>query len=67
MIETKEVTVEVINHIGIIKLNRKNALNALSLAMIEKISHYISLWENDPMIYAIYIKSILDNVFLCRW
>lgn len=63
MIETKEVTVEVINHIGIIKLNRKNALNALSLVMIEKISHYISLWENDPMIYAIYIKSILDNVF----
>ena len=63
MIETHEVQIEVINHIGIIKLNRKKALNALSLSMIEKISHYLDLWENDSMIYMVYIKSIIDGAF----
>lgn len=63
MTQTSEIQVEVINHIGVIKLNRKKALNALSLPMIEKISYYLSLWENDPDIYVVYIKSVVDGVF----
>ena len=57
MFNTNEVQVNVINHIGLIKLNRQKALNALSLDMIKKISYYLDLWEEDPSVAAVLIKS----------
>lgn len=51
------------NHIGLIKLNRKNALNALSLNMIDQIQKHLHIWEEDKDVYAIYISSALNHVF----
>ncbi|MCD4827570.1 MAG: enoyl-CoA hydratase/isomerase family protein [Acholeplasmataceae bacterium] len=63
MHENKEILIEVINHIGIIKLNRKNALNALSFSMITKIKHILNQWIDDSNIYIIYISSLIEKAF----
>ncbi|BCR36811.1 enoyl-CoA hydratase/isomerase family protein [Mariniplasma anaerobium] len=59
----KEVMIEEINHIGIIKLNRIKALNALSLSMINDIKKALLAWENDPEIYMIYMSSLSETAF----
>ncbi len=63
MIDTKDICIEVVNHIGVIQLNRVKALNALSLPMIEKISYFLDQWENDSNIYMILFKSLNDKFF----
>lgn len=52
-----QVIIEVKNHIGWIKLNRLNALNALSLQMIETITSYLVDWKNNSDIYMVYLSS----------
>jgi enoyl-CoA hydratase/carnithine racemase len=59
----QEVMIEEINHIGIIKLNRIKALNALSFTMINEIKKALLLWKNDSNIYMIYISSLHDKAF----
>lgn len=57
MTTAKEVIIEVNNHVGIIKLNRLKALNALSLNMIDAISETMKRWKSDDDIYMVYLSS----------
>lgn len=59
----QEVVIEEVNHLGIIKLNRLKALNALSFSMIKEIKKALLKWENDANIYMIYISSLSDKAF----
>ncbi len=54
---SNQVIIEEKNHIGWIKLNRLNALNALSLDMINVITHTLLTWKNQDDIYMIYLSS----------
>lgn len=58
-------------HIGIISLNRSDALNALNLGMIKAFQQQLSLWQNDDNIHAVVIKSDVEKAFCAggdvRW
>lgn len=51
------------NHLGIITLNRPQALNALSLDMFLALKKYLALWKNDDSIDAVLIKSNNEKAF----
>lgn len=61
--QQKEVLIEIKNHIGWIKLNRRKALNALSTLMIDDIQDALDSWEHNLDVYAVYISSNMDQVF----
>jgi enoyl-CoA hydratase/carnithine racemase len=63
MKNNQEVIIEEINHIGVIKLNRIKALNALSLLMIKEITKALVSWKSDPNIYMIYMSSLSEKAF----
>lgn len=50
-------------NIGTITLNRREALNALSLDMIRSIAHALSKWETDVNIHAVVIQSNTPKAF----
>lgn len=50
-------------YIGAITLNRREALNALSLDMIRSIAHALSSWEMDVNIHAAVIQSNTPKAF----
>ena len=50
-------------HLGIITLNRKQYLNALTLSMIQELQTQLSKWSIDDSVYAVIIKSNHDKVF----
>ena len=50
-------------HIGLLTLNRPEALNALSLSMIQVIDNYIHAWELDDRIKAIVIRGAGEKAF----
>ncbi|AUD63924.1 hypothetical protein BK010_10110 [Tenericutes bacterium MO-XQ] len=54
---SNQIIIEEKNHIGWIKLNRLNALNALSLEMINTITHTLIKWKNQDDIYMVYLSS----------
>jgi enoyl-CoA hydratase len=45
------------HHIGIITLNRPQALNALSYSMVMKLLHQLQAWEVNETIHAVIIRS----------
>jgi len=49
--------------LGIIRLNRPQALNALNLSMIRTITHQLIEWEGDPRIYAVVIAAVPGRAF----
>ncbi|HAF87877.1 MAG: 3-hydroxyisobutyryl-CoA hydrolase [Legionellaceae bacterium] len=51
------------HHLGLIYLNRLDALNALSLAMIEALTAKLLAWQADADIHAVVIQSAHDKVF----
>lgn len=57
--------------LGIIILNRPQALNALSLAMIKAIQQQLAVWENDARVRVIIIKAAPGKAFCAggdiRW
>lgn len=63
MSDNQEIILDVINHIGIIELNRLNRLNALSFSMIKTIKNQLVLWEKDISIHLVYISSLSDVAF----
>lgn len=63
MSDKNGVIIEVVNHIGIIKLNRHSALNALSFSMINKIKEMLLKWKNDPNILLVYMFSLNSKAF----
>ncbi len=49
--------------LGVITLNRPEALNALTLPMILALQHHLSLWNNDSAIKAIVIRAVPGVAF----
>ena len=50
-------------NIGLVTLNRPQALNALSYAMIQQLSQQLMTWKSDPAIKAVIVKSDLEKAF----
>jgi enoyl-CoA hydratase len=53
----QEVIVSQRAHIGILTLNRPNALNALSLPMILSIQNQLFAWQDDPNVHAVVVNA----------
>jgi enoyl-CoA hydratase/carnithine racemase len=58
MSHCSEVIAEVRGHVGCITLNRPQALNALSLAMIRAITAALRAWQRDVGVVAIAIRGV---------
>ncbi|MDP3562259.1 MAG: enoyl-CoA hydratase/isomerase family protein [Legionellaceae bacterium] len=58
-------------HIGIITLNRAQALNALTLPMILAMQHQLDAWAHDDHIHAVVVRAIEGKAFCAggdvRW
>lgn len=58
-------------HVGLITLNRPQALNALTLSMIKAMQHQLLQWEKDRTIHAIVIQAEAGKAFCAggdvRW
>ena len=56
---------------GVIVLNRPQALNALTLAMVRRIAAALDAWENDPGVTRIVIRGAGEKAFCAggdiRW
>ncbi len=57
------VKFDIQNRIGVITLNRHEALNAINYEMFTVLRQYIIAWEEDPNIDAVVIKSNNDKAF----
>lgn len=59
------------NHLGIVTLNRPQALNALSLEMIDALQEQLLTWENDAHIAAVLVQANGEKAFCAggdvRW
>jgi enoyl-CoA hydratase/carnithine racemase len=60
---SEELAFHVINHVGLITLNRPKALNALSHAMVAGIEQQLVAWERDPDIRAVVFRGAGDRAF----
>lgn len=49
--------------IGILTLDRPNALNALNLAMVETVSRALCRWREDPAIRAVLLEAVPGRAF----
>jgi len=63
MSDTSEVILEERGRLGVITLNKPQALNALSLAMIEAIEPQLLAWATDDAIAAVVIQGAGDRAF----
>lgn len=63
MSDTAEVILEERGHLGVVTLNKPQALNALSLAMIEAIEPQLLAWAADDAIAAVVIQGAGDRAF----
>ena len=59
----EEVFFEKRGYLGLITLNRPNALNALTLGMVRKIHPKLKLWEDDESIKTIAVTASGDKAF----
>ena len=51
------------NHVGLICLNRPDALNALNLAMVDAIKHALNSWLDDEDIFCVLLTSSSSRAF----
>ncbi|XP_055940534.1 3-hydroxyisobutyryl-CoA hydrolase, mitochondrial-like [Argiope bruennichi] len=58
-----EVILETCGSKGVITLNRPKALNSLNLSMIRKIYPQLKVWESDPAVKLVIVKSSGDRAF----
>jgi len=63
MSDTSEVILEERGRLGVITLNKPQALNALSLAMIEAMEPQLHAWAADDAIAAVVIQGAGDRAF----
>ena len=45
-----------VGHVGLITLNRPQALNALSLAMVRELTQVLTEWQDDPQVWAVAVR-----------
>ncbi len=60
---SENILMETYHGVGVIKLNRPKALNALSLDMVLGIQEILKEWQEDPAILFVYITSVTDRAF----
>ncbi len=60
---SSELLVEIRNHIAFVTLNRPQALNSLSYAMVKELSDLLSNWENDDSIHAVLVRGAGEKAF----
>jgi enoyl-CoA hydratase len=60
---TDALRFNVTHHIGLITLDRVTALNALNFAMIVALHHQLQLWQDDPDVHAVVIRSAGGRAF----
>lgn len=53
---TPDIHTEVRGAVGFVTLNRPQALNALSLAMVRSLYEVLSVWQSDPAIAAVALR-----------
>jgi enoyl-CoA hydratase/carnithine racemase len=62
-VETDEVRTRIENRIGVIELNRAQALNALSLSMIRAMHAALDAWRDDSRVLAVLVRSLHPRAF----
>ncbi len=60
---TNEIIFSTEHHIGLITLNRPEALNALNFSMISALQVQLTQWQDDPFIHAVVVRSACDRAF----
>lgn len=55
-IATGDVLAQVRGQVGFITLNRPQALNALTLDMVRKLTSALQAWQDDPQVHAVAIR-----------
>ena len=63
VVSNGEILREVRNHIAFITLNRPEALNALSLPMVEGLRILLGDYAADPEVYAVLVRGAGDKAF----
>lgn len=61
--QSDEVRARIENRIGLIELNRPQALNALSLSMIRAMQAALDAWRDDPRVLAVLVRSLNARAF----
>lgn len=56
MADNDEVLFEVKGQVGLITLNRPQALNALTLNMVRRMNEQLALWADDPMVQVVAVR-----------
>jgi len=51
------------NRVGMIILNRPEKLNAISEEMFQSITHHLDIWENDPDVDMVVVRSGVEKAF----
>lgn len=68
---TEEILFEKQGYLGVATLNRPNALNALTLPMIQSLQDQLTEWESDRNIHAVLIQATPGKSFCAggdvRW
>ncbi|MDX2346215.1 MAG: enoyl-CoA hydratase/isomerase family protein [Legionella sp.] len=69
--DTNDILFSVQHHIGLITLNRPNALNALSFSMFKALFEQLQAWQHDDNIHAVVIQAVPGRAFCAggdvRW
>ncbi len=60
---TEDILFSSKRHLGLITLNRPQALNALTLPMILAMQHQLHVWKDDPAIHAVVIQAAEGKAF----
>jgi enoyl-CoA hydratase len=58
-----DIICEKLGFCGVVTLNRPKALNALSQAMISGLANALDVWEHDPEIKSVLVKSTSEKAF----
>ena len=60
---TRDILFTQENHIGLVTLNRPQALNALNLPMILALQEQLQIWQDDDQVHAVVIRSTSERAF----
>ena len=60
---SEDIVISQQQHLGIITLNRPQALNALTLAMVRSMQQQLMAWRDDAAIHAVVIRSTCGKAF----
>ena len=63
MSDEPEVLFEVRGGVGFVRLNRPEALNALSLTLIEAFDGQLETWARDPAVHAVVVRGAGERAF----